>query len=89
MTQSNMQRGAKEKENLTKKILMKRSYMQTETPPALNVVLLFHTHSKYRFTCRHPSTKNHYLELHSGDEGMPLTSAPCMPMSPGLPGNPG
>lgn len=33
--------------------------------------------------------KTSYLVLHSGDEGMTLTGAPCMPMSPGLPGNPG
>lgn len=59
------------------------------TPPAHLAVYLFNKYSKYRFACRYPNTKKHYLVLQSGDEGMTLTGAPCMPMSPGLPGNPG
>lgn len=56
-------------------------------PPVHIVVYLFNKFYKYRFTCRHPGTKN--LLLNSGDMCLKLTGAPCMPLSPGPPGNPG
>ena len=75
MTQSKMQKEQRKwKQNF--------QYACIVTTPAHFVV-------KYIFTCRSSDANNNYLLLHRGDEGVTLTGAPCIPTSPGLPGNPG
>lgn len=74
MTQSKKAEGAQERK--TKKEVNEktiRTYCYNK---------VFSIHAVKMDTCRHPNAIR-------GDEGMTLTGAPCMPMSPGLPGNPG